>query len=66
MLVLKFDKDGLIPVVAQDYRTGEIRMFAWANEEAVKGQLKQVTPTTIQDQGAVCGKKVRHPVNFRR
>lgn len=36
MLVLKFDKDGLIPVVAQDYRTGEIRMFAWANEEAVK------------------------------
>ncbi|HIC09704.1 MAG TPA: bifunctional phosphoribosyl-AMP cyclohydrolase/phosphoribosyl-ATP diphosphatase HisIE [Aquificales bacterium] len=37
---LKFDERGLIPVVAQDYRTGEIRMVAYANEEAVKKTLE--------------------------
>jgi len=37
---LKFDDRGLIPVVAQDYRTGEIRMVAYANEEAVKKTLE--------------------------
>ncbi len=40
MLRLRFNEDGLIPVIAQDYRTGEIRMFAWANEEAIKKTLE--------------------------
>ncbi len=40
MVELKFNEDGLIPVVAQDYRTGEIRMLAWANEEAVRRTLE--------------------------
>ena len=40
MIQLKFSKEGLIPVIAQDYRTGEIRMFAWANEEAVRKTLE--------------------------
>ncbi len=37
---LKFDERGLIPVVAQDYRTGEIRMVAYANEEAIRKTLE--------------------------
>ena len=40
MLRLRFNEDGLIPVIAQDYRTGEVRMFAWANEEAIKKTLE--------------------------
>ena len=40
MVDLKFNEKGLIPVVAQDYRTGEVRMFAWANEEAVRRTLE--------------------------
>lgn len=40
MLPLKFDKNGLLPVVVQDYRTGEIRMFAWANKEAIEKTLQ--------------------------
>ena len=40
MLPLKFGEKGLIPVIAQDYRTGEIRMLAWANEEAIKKTLE--------------------------
>ncbi len=40
MLQLKFNQEGLIPVIAQDYRTGEIRMFAWANEEAIRKTIE--------------------------
>ncbi|HET9870744.1 MAG TPA: phosphoribosyl-AMP cyclohydrolase, partial [bacterium] len=33
---LKFQEDGLIPVIAQDHKTGEILMFAFANREALE------------------------------
>ncbi len=32
---LRFDDRGLIPVVTQDARTGEVLMMAWADAEAV-------------------------------
>ena len=31
-----FDRDGLVPVVAQEAKTGAIRMVAWANREALE------------------------------
>ena len=37
---IKFNEEGLVPVIAQDYRTGEVRMFAYANEEAIKKTLE--------------------------
>lgn len=33
---VRFDKDGLIPVIAQDHKTGKVLMFAWMNREALK------------------------------
>jgi phosphoribosyl-AMP cyclohydrolase len=33
---LKYDANGLVPVVVQDYRNGEILMLAWANREALE------------------------------
>lgn len=33
---LKFDKDGLIPVITQSYHTGKVLMQAYANKEAIK------------------------------
>lgn len=33
---LKFDKDGLIPVVAQDYESGEVLMLGYMNAEAAE------------------------------
>lgn len=33
---ITFDEKGLVPVVAQDARTGEILMLAWANAEALE------------------------------
>lgn len=40
MVEIKFNEEGLIPVIAQDYRTGEVRMLAYANEEAIKKTLE--------------------------
>lgn len=37
---LKFDANGLITAVVQDRLTGEVRMVAWMNEEAVQRTLE--------------------------
>lgn len=34
--VPKFNSDGLIPAIAQDFKTGEILMLAYMNEESIK------------------------------
>lgn len=36
---LKFDKQGLIPVIMQDYRTGEVLMLAYMNKVSLKRTL---------------------------
>jgi phosphoribosyl-ATP pyrophosphohydrolase/phosphoribosyl-AMP cyclohydrolase len=39
LAAIKFDADGLVPVIAQEARTGMVRMFAWANREALAQTL---------------------------
>ncbi len=36
---VKFGKDGLVPVIAQDYESGEVLMLTYANEEALQKTL---------------------------
>ena len=33
---IKWDQDGLVPVIAQEASTGDVLMFAWMNREALK------------------------------
>lgn len=33
---LKFDDNGLMPAVAQDFHTGRILMMAWMNRESLR------------------------------
>lgn len=33
---IHWDEQGLVPVIAQDSRTGEVLMFAWMNREALE------------------------------
>lgn len=33
---LRYDSDGLLPVIAQDRETGRVLMLAWMNAEAVR------------------------------
>lgn len=35
----KFDADGLIPAVVQDYQDGRVLMVAWMNQEAVERSI---------------------------
>lgn len=37
---LKLNDQGLVPVIAQDAETGELRMMAYANEEAIRRTLE--------------------------
>ncbi len=34
--LIKWDSDGLVPVIAQDYKTNKVLMFAWMNQEALE------------------------------
>lgn len=36
---LQFDERGLVPVVVQDRITGQVRMLAWMNQEALHQTL---------------------------
>ena len=38
-LRLKFNRDGLIPVIIQDYKTKEVLMLAYMNRESIKRTL---------------------------
>lgn len=33
---LKWDEQGLVPAIAQDWQTGEVLMLAWMNREALE------------------------------
>ncbi len=39
LAVLTFDREGLVPAVAQQHDTGEVLMLAWMNREAVTETL---------------------------
>ncbi len=40
---LKFDEKGLIPVITQDYKNGQVLMLAYANKEAMELTLREGT-----------------------
>lgn len=37
---LRYDSGGLIPAIIQDYKTGEVLMLAYMNDESLKRTLK--------------------------
>jgi phosphoribosyl-AMP cyclohydrolase len=41
LAAVKFDRDGLVPAVAQQFDTGEILMLAWMNRDAVRATLAE-------------------------
>ncbi|MDR2197275.1 MAG: phosphoribosyl-AMP cyclohydrolase [Coriobacteriales bacterium] len=62
MTELRYDKDGLIPAIVQQYDSGEVLMMAWMNAEALR--LTQESGTTwfwsrsrqeLWNKGAISG-----------
>lgn len=37
---VKYNQDGLVPVIAQQYGTAEVLMMAWMNKEALKETIE--------------------------
>ena len=63
---LKFDAHGLIPVVVVDYLTGEVRMQAFANQEAIARTLQSGKATffsrsraELWEKGQTSGNAIR-------
>jgi len=44
---IAYDERGLVPVVVQDWRTGEVLTLAWANAEAVRARARR--------ESSICG-----------
>ena len=61
-----FDEDGLIPVVAQDHLTGEVRMVAFATEKAVLLTLETGRATFWSRSRGELWEKGRTSGNFLR
>lgn len=38
--IVKFDKDGLIPAIAQQYDTKEVLMMAWMNDKSIQETME--------------------------
>jgi phosphoribosyl-ATP pyrophosphohydrolase/phosphoribosyl-AMP cyclohydrolase len=65
-LPLTFDDHGLIPIIVQDHLTGEIRMFAFATDQAVRATLETGRATfwsrsraELWQKGRTSGNEVR-------
>ena len=54
---LKFNNDGLIPVIAQCHETNEVLMMAWMNEESILLTLKKIRSRIFQDLEKNFGKR---------
>lgn len=66
LLPLAFDSNGLLPVIVQDHLTGEIRMFAFASEEALRKTLETGRATfwsrsrgELWEKGKTSGNEIR-------
>lgn len=54
---IRFDDNGLIPAIAQDFKTGEVLMFAWMNQKSLS--------LTIEKQQAVYYSRSRKKLWFK-
>jgi len=63
---LKFNQDGLIPVVTQNYYTGKILMQAYANKEAIEETLKSGYATYFSRSRNALWKKGETSGNYQK
>ena len=63
---LKFNQDGLIPVITQNYYTGKILMQAYANKEAIEETLKSGYATYFSRSRNALWKKGETSGNYQK
>ena len=64
---IAYDERGLVPVVVQDWRTGEVLTLAYANAEAVRAHARDRRAAPVEPLArASCGTRARRPATSRR
>lgn len=63
---LQFDRDGLIPAIAQDSESGEILMMAWMNLESIKNTINTGFMTYYSRSRQKLWKKGETSGNFQK
>ena len=63
---IAFDERGLVPVVVQDWRTGEVLTLAYANAEASRARARPASCTSGAARATSCGTRARRPATRRR
>jgi phosphoribosyl-ATP pyrophosphohydrolase/phosphoribosyl-AMP cyclohydrolase len=63
---LKFNQDGLIPVITQNYYTGKILMQAYANKEAIEETLRSGYATYFSRSRNALWKKGETSGNYQK
>ena len=66
LAAVKFDGNGLVPVIAQDRATGVVRMLAWANADALRATVTKERATfwsrsrqELWEKGATSGNSMK-------
>ena len=66
LAAVKFDANGLVPVIAQDRATGVVRMLAWANAQALRATVTKERATfwsrsrqELWEKGATSGNSMK-------
>ena len=62
----KFDEKGLIPVTTTDFKTGEVLMHGYMNEEALKLTIEKKEACTGVDLEKLYGIKEKQVVLFKK
>ena len=63
---IRWDTNGLVPVIAQDWQTGRVLMFAWANREALAATAEKVPLITGRAHATNCGTKEKSRATRRK
>ena len=62
---IKWDKDGLVPAIAQDHKTGRVLMMAWMNREALSLTASEQRAIFGHVRVASCGERAKNRATCR-
>jgi phosphoribosyl-AMP cyclohydrolase len=63
---IKWDRDGLVPVIAQEQGSGDVLMFAWMNREALAETARRGEAVYWSRSRRACGTRARNPGHLQK
>ena len=63
--LVRFNSSGLVPSIAQDFKSKQVLMLAWMSKDSLLKTLETGSAVYFQDQGTVFGTRVRPQGNSK-